>query len=412
VSLATTSVPTEPLPKPLTPKPLTIGLMWHSAASDNLGVGALTVSQIRIVEELAAKGGRPVRFVILGWREAGRAYVTGPNITPGAMRSRDLLTPWGFLPVVRTCDLVLDIGAGDSFSDIYGTKRFVKYILAKMTVHLAGKPLVVSPQTIGPFERPWVRRLGFASLSRSAAVFARDQLSIDFLQKAGFKGQVQLASDVALRLPFDPPAPRQPGGPVKVGINVSGLLMSGGYTKANMFGLKTDYPALMRRLITHFASLAGTEVHLVSHVISDVFPIEDDYRASAALAAELPPDLAARVVLAPKFAGPSEAKSYIAGLDFFMGARMHACIAAFSSGVPVVPMAYSRKFAGLFGALDYPFTVDCTKDSAEVIEARILQAFDTRQALAESLKTALATGLDRLAAYEAVLAQLMDKTAA
>lgn len=388
-------------------KPLTIGLMWHSAASDNLGVGALTVSQIRIVEDLAARLGRPVRFVILGWREAGRPYVTAPNVTHGRLRSRDLLNPWGFLPVVRGCDLVLDIGAGDSFSDIYGAKRFLKYILAKATVHLAGKPLVVSPQTIGPFQRPWVRRLSFASLARSAAVFARDKLSIDFLQKAGFTGRVQLASDVALRLPYEAPAPRPPGGPVKVGINVSGLLMNGGYTKANMFGLTADYPALMRSLIRHFAALPGTEVHLVSHVISDVFPVEDDWRASAALVTELPPDLAARVVLAPKFATPSEAKSYIAALDFFMGARMHACIAAFSSGVPVVPMAYSRKFAGLFDALGYPFTVDCTTDSAEAIEARILALFQTRERLAAEGKAALALGLTRLGAYEAELERLL-----
>lgn len=388
-------------------KPLTIGLMWHSAASDNLGVGALTVSQIRIVEDLAARLGRPVRFVILGWREAGRPYVTAPNVTHGRLRSRDLLNPWGFLPVVRGCDLVLDIGAGDSFSDIYGAKRFLKYILAKATVHLAGKPLVVSPQTIGPFQRPWVRRLSFASLARSAAVFARDKLSIDFLQKAGFTGRVQLASDVALRLPYEAPAPRPPGGPVKVGINVSGLLMNGGYTKANMFGLTADYPALMRSLIRHFAALPGTEVHLVSHVISDVFPVEDDWRASAALVTELPPDLAARVILAPKFATPSEAKSYIAALDFFMGARMHACIAAFSSGVPVVPMAYSRKFAGLFDALGYPFTVDCTTDSAEAIEARILALFQTRERLAAEGKAALALGLTRLGAYEAELERLL-----
>ncbi len=388
-------------------KPLTIGLMWHSAASDNLGVGALTVSQIRIVEDLAARLGRPVRFVILGWREAGRPYVTAPNVTHGRLRSRDLLNPWGFLPVVRGCDLVLDIGAGDSFSDIYGAKRFLKYILAKATVHLAGKPLVVSPQTIGPFQRPWVRRLSFASLARSAAVFARDKLSIDFLQKAGFTGRVQLASDVALRLPYEAPAPRPPGGPVKVGINVSGLLMNGGYTKANMFGLTADYPALMRSLIRHFAALPGTEVHLVSHVISDVFPVEDDWRASAALVTELPPDLAARVILAPKFATPSEAKSYIAALDFFMGARMHACIAAFSSGVPVVPMAYSRKFAGLFDALGYPFTVDCTTDSAEAIEARILVLFQTRDRLAAEGKAALALGLTRLGAYEAELERLL-----
>ena len=54
---------------------------------------------------------------------------------------------------------------------------------------------------------------------------------------------------------------------------------------------------------------------------------EDDFAANAVLAEEFP-----KLVTAPRFATPSEAKSYIAGLDFFMGARMHACIAAFSSG--------------------------------------------------------------------------------
>ena len=150
------------------------------------------------------------------------------------------------------------------------------------------------------------------------------------------------------------PPPRD-GGPVRVGLNVSGLLMNGGYTGKNMFGLTTDYPALIREILRRFTAMEGVETHLVGHVISESQPVEDDFRASEALAEEFP-----GAVLAPRFASPSEAKSYIAGMDFFMGARMHACIAAFSSGVPVIPMAYSRKFAGLFGTLGYERTVDCT----------------------------------------------------
>ena len=97
---------------------------------------------------------------------------------------------------------------------------------------------------------------------------------------------------------------------------------------------------------------------------------EDDYRASATLAEAFP-----GTVLAPAFQSPSEAKSYIAALDFFMGARMHACIAAFSSGVPVMPMAYSRKFEGLFGTIGYDRTVDCTSETAEAIEEKIRAAW-------------------------------------
>ncbi|MFU8778597.1 MAG: polysaccharide pyruvyl transferase family protein [Roseovarius sp.] len=117
------------------------------------------------------------------------------------------------------------------------------------------------------------------------------------------------------------------------------------------------------------------------------------------------------VTVAPGFTSPSEAKSYIAGMDFFMGARMHACIAAFSAGVPVVPMAYSRKFAGLFGALGYNETVDCTSQSAEEIMARVFDAYGRRAELVQSQKAALATGLEKLARYEAALGDLMVQMA-
>ena len=40
---------------------------------------------------------------------------------------------------------------------------------------------------------------------------------------------------------------------------------------------------------------------------------------------------------------------YVIGLcDVFVGARMHACIAALSQGIPAIGIAYSRKFAGVF----------------------------------------------------------------
>ena len=379
--------------------PLTIGLLWHSATSDNLGVGALTAAQVAIVERLAGEAGRPVRFKILGWRDPRAPYVQGDNVEHANFRTREIYQPGGFAASVRGCDLVLDIGAGDSFSDIYGSKRFLKYMSAKSIVLAMGRPLILSPQTIGPFSAGWARRVAFATMRRSAAIFTRDQKSIDILRDQGFDGPVELASDVALRLPYTPPEPRAPGGPVRVGLNVSGLLMSGGYTQDNMFGLKADYPALVTRLVEHFTGREGVELHLVAHVISDRMPVEDDYRACAKLAE------AHGAVLAPKFDSPSAAKSYIAGLDFFAGARMHACIAAFSAGVPVVPMAYSRKFEGLFGALGYSHTVDCRSSSNEDIEAKMLAAFEDRDRLKAEAEVAFQRGLEALSGYEAFLTE-------
>ena len=256
------------------------------------------------------------------------------------MSGRDLVSPGGLYSAVRGCDLVLDIGAGDSFADIYGPARIRKMLLGKFIVHAARRPMILSPQTMGPFTRAWARQGALASIRRCRSVFTRDAISTSFLRDIGFTGTIGEATDVAMRLPYNPPAPRG-GGSIRVGLNVSGLLMNGGYTGKNMFELTIDYPALIREILRRFAAMEGVETHLVGHVISESQPIEDDFRAGEALAREFP-----GVILAPRFESPSEAKSYIAGMDFFMGARMHACIAAFSSGVPVIPMAYSRKFAG------------------------------------------------------------------
>lgn len=394
---------------------VTIGLLWHSVNSDNLGVGALTVSQIAIARAAAARAGVAVRFLVLGWSGRRPAYVTGPGIEAGAFRQRALLQPGGaFGGLLRRTDLVLDIGAGDSFADIYGARRATMQLVSKGRVLAARRPLVLSPQTVGPFRRPWARAGALAIMRRAHAVFTRDELSVRFLRDAGFDGEIRQASDVALRLPCDAPASRRPGGVVRVGLNVSGLLFSGGYDRSNMFALKADYGQAMRRLAAALAGEEGraaagapVELHLVSHVISDDQPVEDDFRVAERIAAATPGS-----IVAPRFGSPSEAKTYIAGLDFFAGSRMHACIAAFSSGVPVVPLAYSRKFAGLFGSLGYDETVDCRTAGEDEIVAAVLGGLKRRQALAEAAAPALATGLKRLDGYEAFLTEVIAQAAA
>ena len=88
---------------------------------------------------------------------------------------------------------------------------------------------------------------------------------------------------------------------------------------------------------------------------------------------------------------------------------MHACIAAFSSGVPVIPMAYSRKFEGLFGSIGYNRTVDCTKEESAAILTKIIAGFDARDALKAEADTALARGLEKLAKYEAALGGVLGR---
>ena len=74
-------------------------------------------------------------------------------------------------------------------------------------------------------------------------------------------------------------------------------------------------------------------------------------------------------------------------MDFFTGARMHACIAAISSGVPVIPMAYSRKFNGLFmDTLMYNCMIDLKTDDAEKIVDKFINALENRESLKDKIK--------------------------
>lgn len=88
----------------------------------------------------------------------------------------------------------------------------------------------------------------------------------------------------------------------------------------------------------------------------------------------------------PEFSNPIEAKSFISSMDIFIGARMHATIAAFSSGVATIPTAYSRKFAGLYETLDYKYVVDLTRDNTSEALQQTMRYVDAYLELRKSSK--------------------------
>ena len=378
----------QPLP------PVTIALMWHSMNSDNLGVGALTLSNMALLRRAAAQAGRTPQFIALGWRDPRPWYEEFDDLENVPLRTRHLPRPGGPLgDAIKRADIVFDIGGGDSFTDIYGPKRFGTIWITKWRSVLAGKPLILSPQTVGPFETFWARTMARRIMNRARLVVTRDVPSTAFLKELGVKTDMMEATDVAMGLPYDPPQPRTDD-KVRVGLNVSGLMFSGGYTQDNQFGLKSDYPTLIRRIVKWFADRPEVELHLVGHVQSKGQPLEDDHRVGEALAAEFP-----GVIVSPWFTSPSEAKSYIADMDFFMGARMHATIAAFSSNVPVIPMAYSRKFSGVFNTLGYTHVADCKTETADQIMERITSGYQNRAALQGEVVDAMTRVNARLDAY-------------
>lgn len=266
---------------------------------------------------------------------------------------------------VKQCSCVFDFTAGDSFTDIYGQERFYDRTGLKKKIIDSSIPLILGSQTIGPFKDPDVQKYAVGVIERCKAVFARDNQSKQYVEQIS-QAKPVLTTDVAFFLPYNKSEKQE--GKKKAGFNPSGLLWMGGYTGDNQFGLTVDYKQYCKTIIEYLIS-QGYEIHLILHAYSPVVK-EGYYRAdNDKLAVDALHEFYPSTVVSPSFTTPMEAKSYISGMDLFIGARMHATIAAISSGVPVIPFSYSRKFEGLFSSLEYPYVVEGTKwDTDEAIK--------------------------------------------
>lgn len=383
--------------------PLRVGLLWHSLASGNLGVDALTSASLAILREEAEKLGLAVEPVVIGMAEDDRALPRRSDIAFFPVRRNTLLTSSAYWKLAGDLDCVLDIGAGDSFTDLYGSKRFAFLWLTKALLVARRTPLLLAPQTIGPFEGAISRRLAAAILPRCAQVVTRDRESLDLVQRIAPQARVKQGIEVAFELPFTDHSTERGGARTRIGVNVSGLLAEQARIGTNRFGLTYDYLAAMEQLVTNLSADEGNEVLVFTHVAGNKASRDDDGWAVDRVAALCP--AATRV---PDFADASAAKSFISSLDLVVAARMHACVAALSSGVPVIPVAYSRKFAGLFGGIGYDAGIPVRGlDTGEVVSA--ISAYVTdRDQLQPKVDAARAAAAARSGVYRHALRDLLE----
>lgn len=378
-----------------------IGLLWHSLNSGNLGVGALTVANQAIAREVAEGMGLKPQFVVMQMRDAGTHALTLADTQAFVIDRKAITSPTGFWRAVGNVDCVLDIGAGDSFADIYGPRRFFFLWITKVMAIARRVPLVLSPQTIGPFTRKGYTRAAAAVVDRARMVVARDALSRDIATGMAPRANVSMAVDVAFVLPFEDRSAQRGGAKLRIGINASGLLFHEAETGRNRFGLSYDYAEFTRALLTELSARPDVELFLVPHATSNIDPGDDDGALADRLAAEF-----RNVTRVPNFTDPSAAKSFISSLDLLVAGRMHACIGAFSSGTPVVPVAYSRKFTGLFGLLNYDEVLPVSEIDQDGALAIVRSAIDRRAELAEKEAAGMKTVQGLLDVYRAGLREV------
>ncbi|MEO1085089.1 MAG: polysaccharide pyruvyl transferase family protein [Acidobacteriota bacterium] len=251
-------------------------------------------------------------------------------------------------------DVVVDL-SGDMLTEDYGPHVTYSHFLPLLTALALGKPFVACAQSIGPFK--WTQPLARFVLNRARAITARDEITLGLLRDAGVRGgHVRQTADMAFLLePVDAARvdsmieaeelewPVQP----VLGVSVSGLIAQ--HYDAGVGG---DFAAALAPVLDRAVEELGAAVVFVSHVTGPR-QSKDDRRMAAAVRDRMRHGESASVLRGDY--RPDELKGLISRCCVFMGARMHANIAALGSGVPVVALEYSHKTPGilrLFGQED------------------------------------------------------------
>jgi len=210
-----------------------------------------------------------------------------------------------------------------------------------------------------------------------------DSEKLRFCHDVGFV----VAPVVPAKIDLDGLLEANKGGFDVVGLNVSGLLYIGGYTKDNMFGLKSNYKELCDNLIDFLIKEKELYVLLVPHVFGSGKNSESDSIVCEKIYAEHKPKYKDRLFLSRGSYNQSEIKYVIGMCNFFIGSRMHACIAALSQCIPAVGIAYSKKFKGVFETIGLENLVaDPRIMEEEKIFSIINRALEDRKKIIEILQ--------------------------
>lgn len=262
-------------------------------------------------------------------------------------------------------DVILSIG-GDNYC--YGEQPGIYEI--DRQVKRAGKKLVLWGASIGEEDLSAAK---IEDLKLFDLILARESLTYETLKNHGIVN-VKLCADGAFTMEKEElalPVGWQEGN--TLGFNYSPLVW-----KKNPNSRKAAFD-----LVSYILDTTDMNIAFTPHVIE---PGNDDFDCLQAFFDEF--KAGGRVLLLPNNLNAIQYKGYIARMRFFIGARTHATIAAYSNIVPTMVLGYSVKSKGIakdiFGEEKLVLSLNDISNSEKLI-----QKFEEMKAEENQLKDIL-----------------------
>lgn len=233
------------------------------------------------------------------------------------------------LKLAEDMDCCIAIGG-----DNYCYNKGKLYWPTERVIKKMGKKMMLWGCSVEPDELP-------GELAEHLQIFdvitVRDSITYGAFLKNGFEGKVHLVADPAFLLekaPIEYPENWKEG--QMVGINLSPMILN--YTQNREQVVQSIYA-----LVDHILNTTEMNIVFVPHVrlsytddMDTLRPIYEKYKDTN------------RVVLLDDYnLNCSQLKGYISSCRFFIGARTHSIIAAYSTEVPALALGYSVKAKGI-----------------------------------------------------------------
>lgn len=296
----------------------------------------------------------------------------------------DLKSP--YINVFRQHDMIIEL-SGDCFTDGYGVIPYFYYLFPLVMGILLKKDVIIYAQSIGPFESNIMKHIGKIILNRCKLVTIREDITKNYLEKIGYNKFVSTADSAFL---LDPMPLKKIDGVILhdskplIGICISESLSR--YSKLN--GSKTEYNThidVMVKVIDYLTEQLDANVLLIPHVYDTVGGHDDRAIEHTCYTKSKNKN---RIKLIEEEYSPDILKEIISHCDLFIGSRMHSTIAAVSTYVPTIAIAYSHKTHGIIGTLleQEEYVIDVKDMEYNNIVSKIHSAWKDRKMIKKKLE--------------------------
>lgn len=367
-------------------------LIIGGALSQNHGAEAMALATIQIIKDVLPK----TNIFLSSTIDEDRKKAKNNNINfikyPTSISRRLKILLLGFILAlshkkpkneflrgIYESDLIIDI-SGDSFGD-YHPLNVLSLGLKQLPIIFFKKPLVLFPQSMGPFIHVASKIIARIILKYSKIILIREKISLDYIKNfLNHRKYVFFCLDTAFFLKknkektiYNQFYEKNAGSLPIIGIAASQRISS-----EKLIKIFSDFS-------NHLINSYNYKIVLIPHVIDTIKNKNEDRIVLIKIYQNI--DKKENCLLIEEDLSAPTLKNLIGMCDIFIGSRMHSNIASISNNVPTIAISYSHKFLGIMKLYEQgEYVINVNDLDLNKLVSRFNKIYNLKQEIIEKLK--------------------------